>query len=221
MILRDTWGATKERDCAIVPVDIATSTRATKIRSAVCHIGKWAIATLAFTASLAALWDVIQQSTPTVQSPPNSSIPDQLPFTVINQSRIFTMYDVRPICDASSEIFSAGDVHVFTAIIYGNEFDIPSTEGRLFPCSLPVIKGNSGPLEDVSKIKWGAVTITFLYRTFLWPFERKTSGISFASQTSLAGQRMWVPIPSEFVLREKRWAAQKYGNEITVGRQAP
>ena len=161
----------------IPPRGVTTPVLTETARSFIGKTGKWIVTSIGFLAALPVLWDVIQQSNPTVQIYQISSVQDQLPFTITNPSHIFSMYNVTPNCDASSEIYVANDIHVFTAVIHGTIFNVPATETRQFPCSLPFLKGNSSPLDDISKIVWGGITVSFSYRTFLWPFERRTSDV--------------------------------------------
>jgi hypothetical protein len=202
------------------PPEVRTPTLAEIAGSWIGNIFKWMVTPvgiIGFIATLFGLRDLIQQSNPMVQIPQFSPVDDQLPFTVTNPSHVFSMYSVTPKCDASSEIYFSNDIHLFTAVIHGTSFDVPATEARHFPCSLPIVTGNSSLLDDISKIVWGGVTVSFSYRTFLWPFERRTSDVSFVWKKSPAGQRLWVPVDNEVVLQEKRAAAKKYGNSIKLG----
>lgn len=160
---------------------------------------KWAIGTAVGVAGLVvtffSLWDILAQSSPTVQIPSVSKTFNELPFTVTNPSRFFWMYDVTAICREASSTVLGDDLKIHSELTSA-KFEVAPQTASLIPCAIPnafMADANGNMIEQPTTT--ATIKVFFTYKTrFIWLWSRQTDPVAWGWGTSPTGQHFWAPI---------------------------
>jgi hypothetical protein len=159
-----------------------------------------------------AILEIWLRTVPSVSRPDVTATFDVLPFTVTNQSPFFEMYSVALKCDTTSYGLTilGSHNHKLQAVVVTNKFDILPQQSTTIQCSKPFIwdDPNAKELDEIAKVKMATMAVSAQYETKIlsWKMGRESDPVSYAWETTAAGQHYWAPYDPNSISLDKYYS---------------
>jgi hypothetical protein len=177
--------------------------------------GKWVIGAigtiLGVVAAYFAIWEVWLRTVPTVVPPDVTETFDVLPFTVTNQSPFFQMYSVALMCETTSYgliLPGSSKRHKIASRAVRTPFDIPPEQSSKMKCRVPFLWNDptlkmtdARVLGEIAKVKMATLAVSAKFET-----NRESDPVSYAWETTRAGQHYWAPYDPNSVPVDKYYS---------------